>query len=158
MTSPMWIYVPGSNRSPDCHSPAFISSPLGRREPDSDATWILDYLWQRKSWDYFSLILLLCTEKLIKFCFKELVLAYDQIWIDDLWMFIYFKILHNTVYIFNAKLITLGEWFQSVLKYTFFLFIRLQEITSPGASNHQGSEGDALSSYGTVAFPLQSIC
>lgn len=67
-----------------------------------------------------SIIMPLFTEKLIKFCFKELALVYDQIWTDDLGMFIYFKILHNTAYIFNDTLIILNELLLLVLKYTLF--------------------------------------
>lgn len=81
-----------------------MSSHPGGREPDSDTN--------KGSFrtNLISFILTLFTEKLIKSCFKELVLAYYQVWIDDFKMFTYFKTLHNTAYIFNVTLIILGEW------------------------------------------------
>lgn len=74
-------------------------------------------------------------------------------------MFIYFKTLHNAAYIFNPKLITSCEWLWSVFKYTFFLFIRPQEITSSDAPNHQGSEGDVqvLNSGVPRSFPTEHV-
>ena len=66
------------------------------------------------------LILSLFTEKLSKFCFKELILVCNQIWIFNFRMFIYFKPLHNTAYIFNAKLTIFSERLQAVLNYVLF--------------------------------------
>lgn len=61
------------NHSSDCHSPLFMSSHPGGREPDSDTN--------KGSFrtNLISFILTLFTEKLIKSCFKELVLAYYQV-------------------------------------------------------------------------------